>query len=67
MSCPYVIEPYVSTPLAKFHGYTYLVGWFVCELVSIYALLFRNRSRVAIYVHILAMSMMVLLTALGAV
>lgn len=42
------------------------VGWIACQHIAVWALLFRNRFRFAIYVHAIAMTCLLILTALGA-
>lgn len=55
----------MPSPQSLFHGITLTVAWMGCQLIAIYALLFRNRSRYAIYVHATSMGTMLLLTSLG--
>lgn len=42
-------------------------GWIGFELLAIWSLYFRNRSKVAEYVHGAAMTFLMLLTAIGTV
>lgn len=50
-----------------FHGYVMTSGWIGFELLAIWSLYFRNRSKAVEYIHGAAMTCLMLLTAIGTV
>lgn len=50
-----------------FHGYVMTSAWIGIELLAIWSLYFRNRSKAVEYIHGAAMTSLMLLTAIGAV
>jgi len=55
-----------ESPQGLFHGILMTVAWIGCQQLAIWSLLFRNRSRKAIYIHGGAMLILTFLIAISA-
>jgi hypothetical protein len=53
-------------PQGLLHGILMTVGWVALQQIALWSLLYRNKSRKAIYIHAAAMLMLTLLVAIGA-
>jgi putative effector of murein hydrolase len=52
-------------PQGLFHGVMMSVAWVACQQLAIWALYFRNRSKIAIYIHAASMVTLLLLTSIA--
>lgn len=66
MDNPLHSTPKPIPPYGLFHGIMMTVAWIALEQVAIWALMFRDRTRWAIYVHAAAMTLTAMMTLIAA-